>query len=179
MVASYEINQAEEWEEIFSNTFKATFIQGKATKVYHPIPPTELPVNIDTPLIAVYCTSPQYPNSHPYLGSIAQYVNLPGSLPTTAAISKSKGIYCNRTTLIDFTQFSGSYNLLLSPKYYVEEFTVTVYKFVGAANSALNNQLNSIEQKVDQTLAKINLSIVGQNITPGQQLITSIYFGVL
>lgn len=155
MTANFDADNTSNWVQIFNNSYQINYIQGKSTKVYQPIPPTELAVNIDSPLIAVYCTSTDYPSKQVYLGSIVQQVNVPGNLPTTYALGKGKGIYSNQTVLAKFTEFDDNYSLLLRPKYYVEQLTITIYKYVGSTYFVLEERLNTVEVKVDQILEKI------------------------
>ena len=60
MTANFDADSSSNWVEIFSDSYEATYIQGKATQVYQPIPAIEIDVDIDSPLIAIYCSSTQY-----------------------------------------------------------------------------------------------------------------------
>ena len=168
MTANFDADNSTNWIEIFSDSYKVSYIQGKATKVYVPIEPQELSVNIDSPLIAINCTSTQYPTQNRYLGSIVQQVQLPGLFPTTTALGKGKGIYSNQTVLAQFTEFDDSYSLLLKPKYYVEQITITIYKYIGSAHYVLEERLNTIEGKIDQIAESINTVTFNQAIIQQQ-----------
>ena len=179
MTANFDASSSDNWTQVFTGSYEATYIPGKATKVYVPIEPTELNVNLDSPLIAIYCTSTDYPNSQKYLGSIVQQVKLPGFFPVDAALGRGRGIYSNQTVLAKFTEFDDSYSLLLRPKYYVEQLSVTIYKYVGSTYFVLEERLNTLEAKVDQVSTKIDLGVLGQNQTLTQQTVTSVYLGLL
>ena len=179
MTANFDADNSANWVQVYSGSWEATYIQGKATKVYQPIPPTELEVNIDSPLIAVHCTSTDYPDKNRYLGSIVQQVELPGTLPTTTALGKGKGIYSNQTVLAKFTEFDDSYSLLLKPKYYVEQLSVTIYKYTGSTYFVLEERLNTIEVKVDQVLEKVGSNGNGNTLSNIQQSIGSIFTNFL
>lgn len=168
MTANFDADNSNNWVEIFTNSYQVNYIQGKITKVYQPIEPQELILNIDSPLIAINCTSTQYPNQKRYLGSIAQQVNIPGFFPTISAMGGTKAIYSNQTILANFTQFDDSYNLLLKPRYYVEQLTVTIYKYIGSVHFVLEEKLNTIEAKIDEIAETVNTVTFNQAIIQQQ-----------
>ncbi len=152
MTANFDVDNADNWVQVYNGSFAATYIDGKATKVYTPIPATVLPVDIDSPLVAIYATSTDYPDSRKYLGSVIQGIISSGNLPTTNVVGRGKGIYSNQTTLARFTEYDDVYRLLLNPKFYVEQIDITVFKYIGSEFFELENRLNIIEQKIDQLL---------------------------
>ena len=178
MTANFDADNPVNWVEIFTNSYQVSYIQGKATKVYVPIEPQELSVNIDSPLIAINCTSTQYPTQKRYLGSIVQQVQLPGLFPTTTALGKGKGIYSNQTVLAKFTEFDDSYSLLLKPKYYVEQLTITIYKYIGSAYFVLEERINTIETKIDQIAESIN-TVTFNQVLAQQQAGGSVFTNLL
>ena len=179
MTANFDADNSANWVQIFNDSYQVSYIQGKATKVYVPIPPTDLAVNIDSPLIAVHCTSTDYPHSQRYLGSIVQQVKLPGVLPTTTALGRGKGLYSNQTVLAKFTEFDDSYSLLLRPKYYVEQLTITIYKYTGSTYFVLEERLNTIDAKVEQILEKVDSNGSGNALSTIQKTIGSIFTNFL
>ncbi len=178
MTANFDADNSANWQEIFSASYQVSYVQGKATKVYVPIEPTELAVNLDSPLIAVNCTSTQYPTQKRYLGSIVQQVKLPGLFPTTSALGRGKGIYSNQTVLAKFTEFDDSYSLLLKPKYYVEQLTITIFKYVGSTYFVLEERLNTIETKIEQIAESIN-TVTFNQVLAQQQTGGSIFTNLL
>lgn len=152
MVAEFDVSNSANWEQIYSGSFQANYVPGKATNIYVPIPSTEIPISIDSALIAIYCTSTTYPDSKTYLGSVSQALFSNGNFPTTTAKGSSKGIYSNQTVLIEFTKFDDDYQLLLKPKYYVEQLSLTIFKYLGLPNYYVEQKLNAIETKIDQIL---------------------------
>jgi hypothetical protein len=152
MTAIYDADNASNWIQVYNGSFAATYPQGQQIPVYNPIPKTELPIDIDRELVAVYCTSTQYPNSKKYLGSVYQAIVGNGAFPTAAATAKVRAIYSNSTTLIEFTQFDDIYRLILSPRWWIEQLNITVFKYTGLANFKLEERLSIIEGKIDQLL---------------------------
>ena len=152
MSAIYDADNSSNWEQIYSGSFAATYPQGQQIPVYTPIPRTLLPVNIDSSLLAIYAQSTDYPNTQKYLGRVIQSIVSNGTFPTATANSKGAGLWSNETTLIEFTEYDDNYQLLLVPKFYIEQITLTVFKYIGSANYEVENRLNIIEGKIDQLL---------------------------
>ncbi len=152
MSAIYDADNSSNWEQIYSGSFAATYPQGQQIPVYTPIPRTLLPVNIDSSLLAIYVQSTDYPNTQKYLGRVIQSIVSNGTFPTATANSKGAGLWSNETTLIEFTEYDDNYQLLLVPKYYIEQITLTVFKYIGSTNYEVENRLNIIEGKIDQLL---------------------------
>jgi hypothetical protein len=152
MTAIYDISTDVNWLEIYNDSFQATYVQGQQVPIYTPIPKTELPVDIDTTLVAIYCTSNQYQNSQRYLGSVYQAIITNTAFPTATATGKGRGIYSNQTVLAQFTEFDDNYRLVLNPRWWIEQLTVTVWKYIGDENFDIKNQLDAIEQKINQLL---------------------------
>lgn len=152
MTAIYDADNSSNWEQIYSGSFAATYPQGQQISVYTPIPRTLLPVNIDSSLLAIYAQSTDYPDTQKYLGRVIQSIVSNGTFPTATANSKGAGLWSNETTLIEFTEYDDNYQLLLVPKYYIEQITLTVFKYTGSANYELENRLSIIEGKIDQLM---------------------------
>jgi hypothetical protein len=152
MTAIYDIDNDDNWVQIYNGSFAATYPQGQQIRVYTPIPRTVLPVDIDSSLVAVYCTSTDYPDSPKILGRIVQAVTGNSIFPTTGVYSKGKSIYSNETILAEFLEYDDSYRLQLIPRFYVEQLDVTIFKYIGVANFSIENRLDLIEEKIDRLL---------------------------
>ncbi len=152
MTALYDAGSAANWQKIHTSSYQVTYTAGKHIPVYIPIPFQELAVNITSSLIAIHCTSSDYPSQIKYLGRVVQSVVSAGTLPTNVATGDSVSIYSNRTVLADFTKFDDVYRLLIMPKYYVEDLTINVYEYIGSAYHEVESRLDVIEGKLDQLL---------------------------
>ena len=152
MTALYDADFPANWQQIHTSSYQVTYVAGKQVPIYTPIPIQELSVNITAKLLAIYCTSSDYPSQIKYLGRVIQSVVSNGTLPTNIATGDSVGIYSNRTVLADFTKFNDVYRLLIAPKYYVEDLTIHVYQYIGSEYYEIEERLNVIEGKIDQLL---------------------------
>ena len=152
MTALYDASSAANWQKIHTSSYQVTYQAGKHVPIYIPIPIQELSVNTTAKLLAIYCTSSDYPSQIKYLGRVIQSVVSDGTLPTSIATGDSVSIYSNRTVLADFTKFDDVYRLLIAPKYYVENLTIHVYEYVGSAYYQVESRLDVIEGKIDQLL---------------------------
>lgn len=152
MTAQYDADQASNWQFATSDSFAVTYRQGKQTSIYTPIPNQKISGNFSSKLLAIHCTSTDYPKEIKYLGRIVQAVNNPGNLPTSIATGHGVSLYSNQTVLADFTQFDDTYGLLLMAKYWVEQISIRVYEYIGSELYELEERLNVIEGKIDQLL---------------------------
>ena len=152
MTALYDADLATNWELIYVSPFAATYPQGKYIPIYNPIPRQELALNVTSSLLAVHCTSDDFPKQQRYLGRIIQAVTNPRNLPGSIANGKGVGLYSNQTVLAEFPRFDDNYHLILAPRYYVEQITVGIYQYVGSAFYEVEARLNVIEGKIDQLL---------------------------
>ena len=152
MTALYDADLASNWELVYVGSFEATYPQGKQIPVYTPIPIQELPIDLSTSLVAIHCTSDDYPDRQKYLGKVIQAVANPSNLPTTISTGKGIGLYSNQTVLGDFTKFDDNYRLLFRPKYTIEQITIGVFVYTGSTFYEVESRLNIIEGKIDQLL---------------------------
>ncbi len=150
MTALYDADKAGNWQKRHTASFVVTYRAGKHVPIYEPIPNQELAVDISSSLVAIHCTSKDYPSQIKYLGRVVQSIVTSGTLPTNVATGSSVSIYSNRTVLADFTKFDDVYRLLLMPKFQVEQLTISVYEYVGSAYYELEEKLNVIESKIDE-----------------------------
>ena len=152
MIVPYDIDESSNWEKIYFGEFKAIYIPGKQIPVYTPIPKTNLNLTIDSPLIAIYCQSSQYPNSKKYLGSVYQTILGPTILPTPQVANKGKTIYANETVLADFSGVDDSYDLVLNVRWWVEQIQITIFKYLKEIDWPIEDRLSRIEEKIDSLL---------------------------
>ena len=152
MTAIFKADNVNNWLEIYSENFEANYRSGKQIPIYNPIPKTLLPIFIDSALIAIHCVSSQYPTQRKYLGRVIQAINTQNIFPTNTASNKSVSLYSNETILAEFINFDDSYQLLLDLKWWIEDITITIYKYIGEGSGNLNTRLTEIEKKIDQLL---------------------------
>ena len=152
MPANYDADNPTNWEQIYNGIFAATYIQGRQIPVYNPIPKTLLSLNIDTPLIAIYCQSTDYRDTKKYLGSVYQSVIGGGSFPTSTASGRSKSIYSNETVFAEFPRFDDNYDLTLNVRWWVEHLDITIFKYVGEITLEVDENLARLESKIDRLL---------------------------
>jgi hypothetical protein len=152
MPANYDADNSNNWEQIYNGSFSVTYVPGKQVPIYTPIPKTILPVQIDAPLIAIYCESTQYSEQKKYLGNVYQAIVGNGVFPTSTATAKGRAIYSNETVLAEFVEFDDFYQIVLNPRFWVEHLDVTIFKYLGEPNYEVNNRLTTIEEKLDRLL---------------------------
>ena len=151
-MVQYGIDTSANWEQIFFGEFEATYTQGSYTKIYQPIPKTNLDLIIDSPIVAIFCESNKYPNTKKYLGSIYQSILGAAIFPTATIANKGKSIYANETVLADFSGVDDDYDLVLNVRWWVEDIGITIFKYTGEVETTIEDRLARIEGKVDSLL---------------------------
>ncbi len=152
MPANYDADNEDNWLEIYQGTFQAETVPGRQVPIYTPIPKTLLNLSIDTPLIAIYSTSTNYPDTKKYLGSVYQSVIGLGSFPTITASGRSKSLYSNETVFAEFPRFDDNYDLTLNVRWWVEEISILIFKYTGTIQLEVDDRLLQIESKIDRLL---------------------------
>lgn len=152
MVATFDADKSENWQQIYTNSYAATRPPGKQIPVYTPIPDQELPLGIGSRLIAIHCTSDTYPDTRKYLGRAIQIIVNPGNLPSSISTGDRLSLFSNETVMGNFPRFDDVYSLIIKPKFYVEQLTIKVFEYVGSNYYEVEERLNIIEGKIDQLL---------------------------
>lgn len=152
MVATFDVDKSENWQQVYTNSYAADRIPGKQVPIYIPIEPQELPIVVTSRLLAIFCSSDTYPDYEKYLGRAIQTIVNPGNFPTSVSTGNAVSLYANRTVLANFPQFDDDYSLIIKPKFYVEQLTITVFEYVGSDYYEVEQRLNIIEGKIDQLL---------------------------
>ena len=152
MVAQFDANNPDNWVYLYGNTFVATYVQGKQIPIYTPIPKTALNLSIDSPILAIYSESNQYPTVKKYLGNIYQSILGNNIFPSPTLTHKGRSLYSNETVFLEFTQFDDNYDLILNVNWRIEHIAITIFKYIGSITTDLENRLDIIEGKIDQLL---------------------------
>ena len=152
MLAQFDANNPDNWVYLYGEIFKATYIPGKQVPIYVPIPKTALNLNIDSPILAIYSESSQYPTAKRYLGSVYQSILGNNIFPSPTLTHRGRSIYSNETVFLEFTQFDDNYDLILNVNWRVEDVAISIFKYIGNINTDLDNRLDIIEEKIDQLL---------------------------
>lgn len=156
MNAIYDANNPDNWINLYSNSFEATYTQGKQISIYTPIPKTALNLEIDSPILAIYAESTQYPNSQKYLGKIYQSILGNNIFPSPTLTHQGVSIYANQTVFAEFTQFDDNYDLILDVQWKVENISITIFKYVGEIKNPVNTQIQELEDKIVQLELKLD-----------------------
>lgn len=156
MLAQYDANNPDNWINIYSDSFEATYPQGQNIPIYTPIPKTTLNLEIDSPILAIYAQSNQYPNGNKYLGKVYQSILGNNIFPSPTLSHKGVNIYANQTVFAEFTQFDDNYDLILDVPYKVEQISITIFKYIGDINLDLESKIETLENKIDQLQSKLD-----------------------
>lgn len=156
MNAQYDANNPDNWVNLYSNSFDATYPQGKQIPIYTPIPNTALNLEIDSPILAIYAESTQYPNSQKYLGKIYQSILGNNIFPSPTLTHKGVNIYANQTVFAEFTQFDDNYDLILDVQSRIENISITIFKYVGDIQNTVNTEIQELKDKIDQLELKLD-----------------------
>jgi hypothetical protein len=154
---SYQFDNAQNWQEFYSQNF---FAQQLTANRFQPIPEITVPILLDSHVITVYVASASAKETWQFAGFLNQRfavsVTLGGSYDANV-ISKRK-LWLNKNTLLIFRKITDYYAVSIEiPKWFKDAYVV-FWKYIGPVpveNWDLTEvlaSLSQIEQKVNTIL---------------------------
>jgi len=151
---SADLNNAENWEEVF-NTAQAITELGPNS--YIPLSQVQIPIFLSKPIIAVYTESPSALPHWTQAGWLNQIVPL-GILyrgQQQGNREKSRMMLLKKIMVVEWDRFVGNYQLTFTPKRHLKDIVVKIWEYTGPIQQ-------SLDEKVD--LARIDVLRVEKQI---------------
>lgn len=151
-----QLNNADNWEQIYNTSVSAVFI---TPKVHAKIPKIEVPFLLDTHVLAVYVTTevPEGSNWN-FAGYLSQQFNLGlivGGTPEADEVSSRK-IFLNRIKLVVFPKLTPSYAVSLEVPKWFTSVNLIVWKYIGIDYDSVEKLLM---QDIQPALTRIETKI--------------------
>lgn len=145
MISGLVLNSNQNWEQIYSETREAI---PAVPNGYIPIPAFEVPILLESPLIAIRVSSPKAKSHWRSAGYIFQKIALGAGgavSPLPDAISQAVFVRPNRVTLCSWAIWQTPYQLIYEIPFWFEEATVQIWQYKGPVSPSIDSRLADIE----------------------------------
>jgi hypothetical protein len=149
MARILQLSNAANWTEIYSANFSAIEI---TPKLHEPIPEVNIPVQLESAILAVYVTTviPDGANWN-FAGIINQRFQLGltvGGTPEADSLARRK-VWLNRIQLVIFPKLTTSYSCTFTFPDWFKTGTLTLWEYNGPDYESTDQLLQEIKSKVD------------------------------
>jgi hypothetical protein len=128
----YDFGNNQSWVSIFNDTFTAAAVPTQELREYYPIPDIVIPIQISSPVIAIYCASSSDPGTWNYAGKVRQKINsgllVGGVLDGLIATRRLK---LREVNILRFDRVSSSYSIEISIPYWLRDIGLLVWEYIG------------------------------------------------
>lgn len=152
-----DLNNPGVWNQIYDES--RTAASGGIPDSYIPIPAFEVPVLIQSPILAVRNFSQSARPTWRFAGNLIQrfQIGTGGSAsPLPLAEAKREALTVNRTQLIFFPRYTNEYEVVFSCPYWFQTMRLTLWEYTGQISDsnqvlieAVRTDLVIIESKID------------------------------
>lgn len=152
-MTTYQFSNTNNWQQIASANLVAQDVRPLASRRFFPIPDYIVPVQIESPILAIYPFSAMAENNWKYAGTAYQRI-FPGiSVGGTADTwLNARKFYLDQVSILQFQKVSTTYELLLRIPYWIRQISLVVWEYTGPI-------IDTSEQKLDLILERLpNLS---------------------
>lgn len=149
----YDFSNSQNWQLGWSGEKIAPDVPNDSLNRYYPIEDFTVPVQFDTPVVAIYLESDTDPGRWIRGGFAKQKISTGitggGGLD---AFSQAVPLRLREINLVQFPQITTSYGITLSIPYWLRHIEVTVYQYVGTI-------VDTIEDKLIECCDELNADI--------------------
>jgi len=148
-MTTYQFSNTNNWQQIASANLVAEDVQPLAARRFFPIPDYIVPVQIESPVLAIYPFSAMAENNWKYAGTAYQRIftgiNVGGTADTWLNARK---FYLDQVSILQFQKVSTTYELLLRIPYWIRQISLVVLEYTGPI-------IDTSEQKLDLILERL------------------------
>jgi len=145
---SYPVANSANWQLIWNATLTAPAAPGNSpeTERFYPIPPTAVPVQLSSELVAFHASSTVTPPHWKFAATVEQKLVTGLTVGGTSdAIIGYRKIYLNQISLLRFPViFGSSFVLQVRVPYWIRQVTLNCWTFTGAVTDSYSNRLDQI-----------------------------------
>ncbi len=149
MAVTYQFSNTNNWLLLWNGSFSAVDVPLQPLEQFYPIPPINVPILIEEPIIAIYASSTSARETWKYAGSIYQKIQTGitvGGTPDSYLTNHK--FYLNQITICRQLQLDSSFAIEIRIPYWIRDIDLKVWQYVGTVN-------DSHEQKLDLILLEL------------------------
>jgi hypothetical protein len=154
-----QLGNSSNWESRWMANLSVVYLGGES---YKPIPPVTVPIQFESPILAVSANSTKSParwQLGAWLNQNIQTGLLVGGLPDASAVI-SRRVFLRRINLIQLPRYAFSYSIDFKIPYWIEDIQLIVHEYVGPIVDSteqliqgLQADITRVEQKIDNLSA--------------------------
>lgn len=141
------------WDIVFNQAFIAQ--SGYLSGSYFPIPKQILPITLDKHILAVKLSSQDAKPSWVTGCWISQQIQNPATVIGNLTPQR-RMCRLRETTLIDFTPYSGDYQLKLEVPMWIKDITIQIWQYIGPESDSTENLIQTVRTDLARIEAKID-----------------------
>lgn len=147
-----ELNNSANWQSLWFGSFTAASVPNGKPGSFYPIDPILVPVLMEDHIIAVVADSLTAKPTWKLAGKLFRKIQTGitvGGVPD-AATSDPRKFYLNQINLFTFRELSSTYALQITPQWYLQDISLSVWIYTGVDTDTVTQQLDRIELQLNQ-----------------------------
>lgn len=151
MTITYQFSNTNNWLSLWNGSFSAEAVPAKPLEQFYPIPPINVPLLIEEPIIAIHASSFSAQENWKYAGSIYQKIQTGITVGGSAdSYLSSHKFYLNQITICPLLQLDSSFALEIKIPYWIRDINLKVWQYTGPVMDSYINKFDSILEKLDE-----------------------------
>lgn len=123
-------NESANWKLVFEEDYQAELVNPEPKYVFVPIPEQLIILNLESPTVVIEASSTDT-GGRAWLATAIRIIEVPDSPFESGNISdRSRRLYRDRATLLDFPDYQEQYSFRLLPKYYVAQLSIKIWEHI-------------------------------------------------
>ncbi|PSF33633.1 hypothetical protein C7H19_19805 [Aphanothece hegewaldii CCALA 016] len=149
---SYNTGNSDNWGQVWQGTFNAPQTPAPINEIYkyYPMPPINIPLLLESELVAFYATSSDAKETWHYAGSVNQRIQtgIVTGGGSDAVVSK-KRIWLNQVSVLRYPiKYQSTYALTVNVPYWIRNITLYLWEYIGPVNDAYEEKLDLIISEI-------------------------------
>ncbi|TRT85829.1 MAG: hypothetical protein EWV82_06510 [Microcystis aeruginosa Ma_AC_P_19900807_S299] len=146
---TYQFSNSNNWQQVSTGNLIAQDVEPVAAQRYYPIPDYVIPVQLTSPILAIYAFSSAAENHWRYAGKAFQRIRTGLTLGGGAdSWIDSQRFYLNQITILRFEQVSSTYDVILTIPFWIRQLSFVLLEYTGPI-------IDSSKQKLDLILERL------------------------
>jgi hypothetical protein len=148
-MTTYQFSNLNNWQQVATGNLIAQDVEPIAAERFYPIPDYVVPVQLTTPILAIYAFSSRTENNWRYAGTAYQRIRTGLTIGGGAdSWIDSQKFYLNQITILRFEQVSSTYDVILRIPFWLRQLSFVLLEYTGPIVDPVNQKLDQILQEL-------------------------------
>lgn len=155
-MTTYQFSNTNNWQQVATANLVAQDVGPFAARRFFPIPDYVVPVQVESPILAIYPFSAMAENNWRYAGTAYQRIFTGIRAGGTAASwLNARKFYLDQVSILQFQQVSSTYEVVLRIPYWIRQISFVLLEYTGPVTDSKEIKLDEINRKASEILEKI------------------------